>query len=214
MRFCFLCFCLLALAPIHALDNPKTILILGDSIAAGFGLEPEQAFPALLQDKIDAAGLNWKVINGGVSGDTTAGGLRRIDWLLKQKIDVLLIELAGNDGLRGITPAETRKNLFGIVEKAKSKYPDVRVIISGMQMPPNMGEEYTKEYSAVFPAVAKQANAALIPFLLENVGGHPELNQADRIHPTPEGHKIVAENVWTILRGVLQSHSSGDTAHK
>jgi acyl-CoA thioesterase-1 len=224
VRFCFL-FCLflavgvggnrlggsLALSASGA-ESPKTILVLGDSIAAGYGLEPEQAFPALLQEKISEEGLNWKVVNGGLSGDTTAGGLRRLDWLLKQKVDLLLVELGGNDGLRGITPSETRKNLLGIVEKAKVKNPGIRIIIAGMQMPPSMGVEYTKEYREVFPAVAKEAGAALVPFLLEGVAARANLNQPDRIHPTAEGHKIVAENVWKILRPILEGGVSKSAA--
>src|SRR5436190_21211257 len=215
VRFCFFIVLFLALAvdgnglggslalPALGVESPKTILVLGDSIAAGYGLEPEQAFPALLQEKISEAGFNWKVVNGGLSGDTTAGGLRRLDWLLKQKVDLLLVELGGNDGLRGITPSETRKNLLGIVEKAKAKNPGIRIIIAGMQMPPSMGAEYTKNYREVFPAVAREAGATLVPFLLEGVAARPDLNQPDRIHPTAEGHKIVAGNVWKILRPIL-----------
>jgi acyl-CoA thioesterase I len=186
----------------------KALLVLGDSIAAGYGLEADQAFPALLQEKIDEAGLHYRVINGGLSGDTTAGGLRRIDWLLKQKIDLLLVELGGNDGLRGITPEETRKNLLGILTKAKEKYPKLKIVVAGMQMPANMGEDYTKKYRDVFPSVAKETGATLIPFLLEGVAGQVELNQPDRIHPNPEGHKIVAGTVWKILKPILEQHKS------
>ena len=224
VRFCFFIFLFLALAvdgnglggslalPALGVESPKTILVLGDSIAAGYGLEPEQAFPALLQEKISEAGFNWKVVNGGLSGDTTAGGLRRLDWLLKQKVDLLLVELGGNDGLRGITPSETRKNLLGIVEKAKAKNPGIRIIIAGMQMPPSMGAEYTKNYREVFPAVAREAGATLVPFLLEGVAARPDLNQPDRIHPTAEGHKIVAEDVWKILRPILDGGISKSAA--
>lgn len=197
-----LLFCFLPASAVRG--QTKALLILGDSLAAGFGLEPDQAFPALLQEKIDSAGLPYRVLNGGLSGDTTAGGLRRIDWLLKQKVDLLLIELGGNDGLRGITPEETRKNLLGIVSKAKEKYPKLKIVIAGMEMPPNMGEDYTKKYHEVFPDVAKQTGATLIPFLLEGVGGRAELNQPDRIHPTPEGHKIVAETIWKVLQPLLK----------
>lgn len=184
--------------------DKKTIMILGDSLAAGAGVDPSEAFPALLQKKVDEAGLNYTVVNAGVSGDTTAGGLRRMDWLLKRKVDVLVLELGGNDGLRGIPVAATRTNLQTIIEKAKKKYPDVKIIVAGMQMPPNMGEEYNKAYRETFPEVAKANHAELIPFLLEGVGGNPELNQADHIHPNVEGHKIVAENVWKVLRPVLE----------
>jgi acyl-CoA thioesterase-1 len=182
----------------------KNVLILGDSLAAGYGIQREEAFPALLQKKIEAAKLPYRIVNGGVSGDTTAGGLRRIDWMLKQPVDVLIVELGGNDGLRGIPPAETKKNLQGIIDKAKQKYPQVRVVVAGMQMPPNMGEDYTKAFAEVFPAVAKANQATLIPFLLEGVGGHADLNQQDGIHPTPKGHEVVAENVWKVLATVLK----------
>lgn len=182
----------------------KNILILGDSLAAGYGIQREEAFPALLQKKIEDARLPYRIVNGGVSGDTTAGGLRRIDWMLKQPVDVLVVELGGNDGLRGIPPAETKKNLQGIIDKAKQKYPHVRVVVAGMQMPPNMGDDYTKAFAEVFPAVAKANQASLIPFLLDGVGGKTELNQPDGIHPTPKGHEVVAENVWKVLGPVLR----------
>lgn len=181
----------------------KNVLILGDSLAAGYGIQREEAFPALLQKKIEAAKLPYHIVNGGVSGDTTAGGLRRIDWMLKQPVDVLIVELGGNDGLRGIPPAETKKNLQGIIDKAKQKYPQVRVVVAGMQMPPNMGEDYTKAFAEVFPSVAQANKAILIPFLLEGVGGKADLNQPDGIHPTPKGHEVVAENVWKVLGPVL-----------
>jgi acyl-CoA thioesterase-1 len=182
----------------------RAILILGDSLAAGFGVDSEEAFPALLQSKIDGAGLKCEVINAGVSGDTTAGGLRRIDWLLRRKIDVLVLELGGNDGLRGISPATTRTNLQTIIDRTKAKYPQVRIVIAGMQMPPNMGEEYTTAFRQVFPELAKANKAALIPFLLEGVGGKTEFNLPDQIHPNPEGHRIVADNVWKILEPLLR----------
>ncbi|HVK58261.1 MAG TPA: arylesterase [Candidatus Kapabacteria bacterium] len=186
-----------------AVAAQKTILVLGDSIAAGYGLDPEDAFPALLQEKIDQSGLKYKVVNGGVSGDTTAGGLRRIGWLLRNPVDVLLLELGGNDGLRGIDPTETEKNLQGIIEKVRQKNPNAQILIAGMQMPENMGKEYTTRYREVFARVAKQNNATLIPFLLEGVGGKAELNQADRIHPTAEGHRIIAATIWKVLQPVL-----------
>ena len=181
----------------------RAVLVLGDSIAAGYGVEPEEGFVSLLQKKVQEAKLPFTVVNGGVSGDTTSGGLRRIDWLLRRKIDVLLIELGGNDGLRGITPGASRTNLQAIIDKAKAKYPDVRVIVAGMQMPTNMGRDYTDEFAAIFKTVAKQNAATLIPFLLQGVGGDPKLNQPDMIHPNPAGHRIVAENCWTALKPVL-----------
>lgn len=183
--------------------EPKTILVLGDSIAAGYGLDPEEAFPALLEEKIQAAGLGYKVVNAGLSGDTTAGGLRRISWLLRQPVDVLLLELGGNDGLRGIDPDETEKNLQGIVEKVRQKNPKTVVVIAGMQMPENMGKDYTVRFREVFPRVARENNATLIPFLLDGVGGKADLNQPDRIHPTAEGHRIIAATIWKVLQPVL-----------
>ena len=188
--------------PLLAAES-KTILVLGDSIAAGYGLDPEEAFPALLQEKIDKSGLNYKVVNAGLSGDTTAGGLRRISWLLRQKVDVLLLELGGNDGLRGIDPAETGKNLRGIIAKVKEKNPEALIVIAGMQMPENMGKDYTTRFRDVFPTVAREHNATLIPFFLEGVGGKADLNQPDRIHPTAEGHRIIAATIWKILQPVL-----------
>ncbi len=186
-------------------SSPKTILVLGDSIAAGYGLDPEEAFPALIEEKVIEAGLNFKVVNAGVSGDTTAGGLRRIGWLLRQPVDVFLLELGGNDGLRGIEPEATERNLQGIIDKVREKYPSAKIVIAGMQMPNNMGEEYVSKFREVFPKIAKENSAALIPFLLEGIGGKAEFNQPDRIHPTAEGHRIVANTVWKILKPVLES---------
>ncbi|HWF17818.1 MAG TPA: arylesterase [Verrucomicrobiae bacterium] len=182
----------------------KTIVVLGDSLAAGYGLDPSEAFPALLQNKIDEAHWNFTVVNAGVSGDTSAGGLRRMDWLLKRKMDVLIVELGGNDGLRGIDLASTRTNLQAIIDRARQKYLQVQIVLAGMQMPPNMGEDYTRAFRAIYPELAKANHAALIPFLLEGVGGRSDLNQPDHIHPTAEGDKIVAENVWKVLRSLLE----------
>ncbi|WP_234047399.1 arylesterase [Luteolibacter pohnpeiensis] len=184
---------------------PGRIVILGDSITAGYGLDPDEAYPSILQEKIKAAGLNYVVVNAGVSGDTTAGGLRRVAWALGSGADVLVIALGGNDGLRGTPPAETEKNLDDIIKKAKAKQPDIKIIIAGMQMPANFGQDYVTKFRDVFPKVAKDNNAGLVPFLLEHVGGIPSLNQADRIHPTKEGQKLVAENVWPTLEKVLKS---------
>ncbi len=181
----------------------KTIVILGDSIAAGSGVEPSEAFPGLLQRRIQEKQLPYELINAGVSGDTTAGGVRRMPWLLKRHIDVLVIELGGNDGLRGIAPEETRSNIEKIISLARDKYPAVRVVLAGMQMPHNMGAEYNRKFRGLYAAVAKEKRTELIPFLLEGVGGKAELNQPDRIHPNPEGHKIVADNVWAVLEPLL-----------
>jgi acyl-CoA thioesterase-1 len=185
-------------------DDPKMVLFLGDSLAAGYGLQASQAFPALIQQRID--GLNWdfKVINAGLSGDTSAGGLRRIDWLLRGRVDVLVLELGGNDGLRGIDLASTRTNLQGIIDKVKAKNPRVKVVIAGMMVPPNLGQDYTRRFQQMYPELARANQAVLIPFLLEGVAGDTKLNLPDGIHPTAEGHKLVAETVWKHLRPVLQ----------
>lgn len=177
----------------------KRIVILGDSITAGYGLDPAQAYPALLQEKINAAKLPYTVANAGVSGDTTAGGLRRVAWAMASGADILVIALGGNDGLRGISPEETKKNLLGIVGKARAKNPDIQILIAGMEMPDNMGPDFTTRFKAVFPEAAKKSEVTLIPFLLEGIGGDEKLNQPDGIHPTPEGQTIVAQNVWKLL---------------
>jgi acyl-CoA thioesterase-1 len=187
----------------QAPPESKTVVVLGDSLAAGFGVEPSEAFPALLQEKMNAAGLNYTVVNAGVSGDTSSDGLNRINWLLKRRIDVLILELGGNDGLRGIPAATTKTNLQSIIDRVKQKYPDAKIVVAGMQMPPNMGEAYTTAFRKLFSDLAENNHAALVPFLLEGVGGKPELNQPDHIHPTPEGHKIVADNVWKVLKPLL-----------
>jgi acyl-CoA thioesterase-1 len=190
-------------APVGA----KTILVLGDSLAAGAGVDPSEAFPALIQNKIQEANWNYRVVNAGVSGDTSAGGLARIGWLLKQKIDVLILELGGNDGLRGVPVAATKTNLQSVIDRVKQKYPQAQVVIAGMQMPPNLGEDYTRAFRNIYPELAATNHAALVPFLLEGVGGKPQLNQPDHIHPTAEGHKIVADNVWKVLRPLLEKES-------
>lgn len=182
----------------------KTLLILGDSLAAGYGLDPAEAFPALLQKRADDANLAITVVNAGVSGDTTAGGLRRMDWMLRRPVDILLLELGGNDGLRGLSPGSTRTNLVQIIRKTREKNPSAAVVIAGMQMPPNMGEAYGVQFRDVFPQVARDERATLIPFLLEGVGGIADLNQPDQIHPTAAGHAIIASNLWIVLEPVLQ----------
>jgi acyl-CoA thioesterase I len=192
-------------APVLSAAARKTVVVLGDSIAAGYGVEPEQAYPALLQQKINNAGLPFTIVDAGVSGDTTADGLGRIDWLLQRKIDVLIVELGGNDGLRGIPITTVQSNLQAIIDHARKKYPDIKIVIAGMRMPRNMGPDYVDAFAKVFPEIARKNGAALVPFLLEGVGGDPALNQGDGIHPNPEGHKIVAENVWKVLKPLLES---------
>lgn len=182
----------------------RTLLILGDSLTAGYGLEPSQAYPALLQKKIDDAGLRFEVVNAGVSGDTTAGGLRRLGWVLKRRVDVAVVALGGNDGLRGLAPEATRSNLMAIVDGLRAKNPSTQVVLAGMQMPPNLGKEYVDKFRSIYPAVAKEKQVTLIPHLLEGVGGIPRLNQPDQIHPTAEGQEILASNVWSVLEPVLR----------
>ena len=193
------------LVPAQSADGGrKRIVILGDSITAGYGLERDEAYPALLQKKVDEAGLAYEVVNAGVSGDTTAGGLGRIDWALGQKgAEVLMIALGGNDGLRGISPDQTEKNLTGIIKKARAKHPALKILIAGMRMPDNMGTKYVESFQAIFSKVAEAEKTELLPFLLEGVGGDPKLNQADQIHPNPEGQRKVAEVVWAKLKTML-----------
>ncbi len=186
-----------------ATSDIKTILFFGNSLTAGMGLEPEKAFPGIIQDKIDSLSLQYRVINAGLSGETTASGENRIDWLMNQQVDIFVLELGANDGLRGIPLTETRENLQAIIDAVKVKNPNIKIVLAGMQIPPNMGQDYTSEFRQIFPTLAEKNKAYLIPFLLENVAGIPELNQADGIHPTEEGQRIVAHNVWTILRPIL-----------
>lgn len=183
------------------------ILCLGDSLTAGYGLDQSQAYPALLQEKIDRLGWNFQVINAGLSGETTSGGLRRLDWFLKRKIDVLILALGGNDALRGIALDSTEKNLDEIMTRTQTRYPGVKIILSGMLIPPNWGTDYPNKFRAIFPEIAKKHKAQLIPFLLEGVGGKPQLNFPDGIHPTAEGHQIVSENVWKVLKPILAAIS-------
>jgi acyl-CoA thioesterase-1 len=192
-----------------ATPTQGVILFLGDSITAGYGLDLEDAYPALIQEKIDAKGWRFKVVNAGQSGDTSAGGLRRIDWLLKNYIDVLVLELGGNDGLRGLPVENTRKNLQAIIDRTKAKYPGAKIVIAGMKVPPNMGREYGGQFEAIYPALAKKNQAPLIPFVLEGVGGIRDLNLPDGIHPTAKGHRIVAANVWKVLEPLLRNLSPG-----
>jgi len=181
----------------------KTIVFFGNSLTAGYGLSPAEAFPALIQHKIDSLELPYKVVNAGLSGETTAGGNSRIDWILKQPLDVFVLELGGNDGLRGIAVTETRKNLDSIIDKVQAKYPKAKIVLAGMQIPPNMGQQFSGEFMEIYPAIAKARKLTLIPFLLDGVGGEIKLNQQDGIHPTAEGHRIVAENVWRVMKGLL-----------
>ena len=183
----------------------RTIIFFGDSLTAGYGLaDPAtESYPARIQEKISAAGMGWRVVNAGLSGETTAGGLRRVDWILRQPVDVFVLALGANDGLRGLDPALSRKNLEEIIGRVKAKYPQAKIAVGGMQMPPSMGADYARAFEQMFAEVAKKHGAALIPFLLDGVGGIDRLNQPDQIHPNAEGHRLVAENVWKVLRPLL-----------
>ena len=187
-----------------AVVEKRNILVFGNSLAAGYGLDPVQAFPSLLQQRIDSLNLPYRVVGSGLSGETSAGGLARIGWVLRQPVDVFVLELGANDGLRGLDLAATRRNLQAIMDTVRAKNPDVKLVLAGMQMPPNLGKKYTTDFKNLFPELAEKNNAALIPFLLEGVAGIPALNQPDGIHPTAEGHRIVAENVWAVLRPLLE----------
>ncbi len=180
-------------------------MFLGTSLTAGLGLPSDQAFPALIQDTLEGLGMDSEVVNAGVSGETSAGGLRRIDWLLRRPVGVLVLELGANDGLRGLDVEAMRSNLQAIIDRTRSAYPDAGVVILGMEAPPNLGRQYTAAFQRVFPEIAEANGAALVPFLLDSVGGIPELNQADGIHPTAEGHRIMARTVWRVLEGVARS---------
>lgn len=181
----------------------KLILFYGNSLTAGYGIEAEDAFPGLVQHTIDSLDLNYKVINGGLSGDTSASGLTRLDWFLEEEPAIFVLELGANDGLRGITLSETKSNLKAIIQKVRQKFPDTVILLAGMQIPPNMGPEYIKEFEEMYPAIAKEENVHLIPFLLEGVAGNADLNLPDGIHPTEEGHRIVFETVWGHLKDII-----------
>ncbi|WP_228466956.1 arylesterase [Adhaeribacter swui] len=181
----------------------KSILFFGNSLTAGYGLQPSEAFPALIQKKIDSLNLPYKVINAGLSGETSAGGKSRIDWLLKQPVDVFVLELGANDGLRGIPPQSTKDNLQAIIDKVKAKYPEVKIVLAGMEIPPSMGGAYAAQFRVVFRQLAEKNNIAFIPFLLEGVAGERSLNQGDGVHPTAKGQEILAKNTWEVLKEVL-----------
>lgn len=182
----------------------KIILYFGDSLTAGYGLEdPTDAYPSVVQLKIDSAKLRYTTVNGGLSGETSAGGLGRIDWQLKQHVDIFILELGANDGLRGIPVKETTKNLQAIIDKVKAKYPEAKLVMLGMQVPPNMGATYATGFKNIFPTLATKNNMTLVPFLLQDVGGVRDLNQSDGIHPNPDGAKILANNVWEVLKSIL-----------
>lgn len=197
-------------SPVHqtaiaqdTIDNEKRIVFFGNSLTAGYGVDPDEAFPGVIQSIIDSLGLNYQVVNAGISGETTATGKNRIEWILKQRVDVFVLELGGNDGLRGIDLDETKRNLQEIIDIVRATYPKAKIVLAGMQIPPSMGAAYVNKFQKIFPELASKNNIHLIPFLLEGVGGEPDLNLPDRIHPTAEGHKILAENVWKVLKDML-----------
>jgi acyl-CoA thioesterase-1 len=179
-----------------------------DSLTAGLGVDPDDAYPARLQERIDAAGLGFRVVNAGVSGETSAAAVRRLDWLLRQQVTVLLLETGANDGLRGQDPEATRRNLQAIVDRARRQTPAPTIVLLGMRTLTNYGADYTSRFRAIYPELAEANALPLVPFLLEGVAGDPALNQADGIHPTPEGHQRMAETVWGVLEGVLRQRAS------
>ena len=188
------------------------MVFLGTSLTAGLGLEPEQAFPALIQQKIDSAGLEYRVVNAGVSGETSAGARRRVEWLLRQPVSVLVVETGANDGLRGLPPDSLRANIQAVFDRAKALRPTPKLVLVGMQVPPNLGRAYSQRFQAIYPELARENGAELVPFLLEGVGGIARLNQPDGIHPTAEGQRIMAETVWRVLEPVLRKGGGGGRA--
>lgn len=201
--FRIVCAIALLLVSNVSFQEKRTVVFFGDSITAGYGIALESAFPALIQQRVDSLGMNYQVINAGLSGETSAGGLQRIDWILRSKPAVFVLELGGNDGLRGLSLEETRKNLTAMIQKIREASSETKILLAGMQIPPNLGQAYTEEFRDLFAEVAKKNEVELIPFLLVNVGGEKELNLADGIHPNEAGHKIVAETVWSFVGPLL-----------
>jgi acyl-CoA thioesterase I len=191
-------------SPVSVLQTSPVVLFLGTSLTAGQGLDPEEAYPALIQKKIDALGLGYRVVNAGVGGDTSADALGRLDWLLRQRVDVLVVETGANDALRGQDPAATRENIRAILDGARAHRPAPRLVLVGMEAPRNLGPDYVRRFHAIYPELARETGAVLVPFLLEGVGGVESLNQADGIHPTAAGHQRMAETVWRALEPVLR----------
>jgi acyl-CoA thioesterase-1 len=186
-------------------NRTPTILFFGDSLTAGYGLSADEAFPKWVERHLRRKNLAVNVLNAGLSGETSAGGVERINWILRQPIDVLVLELGANDGLRGLPPEETKKNLQEIIDRVKRKYPHVQIVIAGMMVPPNLGAAYSSEFKAIFPALAKKNQAVLIPFLLDGVAGIEKLNLPDGIHPNAEGHRIVGETVAKAIEQVVKN---------
>ncbi|HEY4654473.1 MAG TPA: arylesterase [Cyclobacteriaceae bacterium] len=192
-----------SLLAIQASFAPPVIVFYGDSLTAGYGLDPESAFPALVEKALLEKGKEVRVVNAGLSGETSAGGLSRIDWVLRNPADIFVLELGANDGLRGLPIEQTEKNLQSIIDKVKARNPHVKIVVAGMMVPPNMGPDYSEKFRKVFPELARRNNAILIPFLLQDVAGDEKLNQADGIHPNIKGHQLVAGNVVKVLEPLL-----------
>jgi acyl-CoA thioesterase I len=207
-------------APFKASPPPEAdpgrpaVLFLGTSLTAGLGVEPEQAYPALIQQKVDSAGLSYRVVNAGVSGETSAGALRRVDWLFREPVSVLVVETGANDGLRGLSPDSLGSNIQAIFDRAKQLQPRPRLVLLGMRVPPNYGRVYADRFQQVYRDVARRNGAVLVPFLLEGVGGVPGLNQSDGIHPTAEGQRRIAETVWRALEPVLRKTEKAEKAER
>ena len=197
-------------SPVAAAD--RVIAVLGDSLTAGLGVAPDDAYPALLEARLKREDYDYRVVNAGVSGDTSSGGLRRLDWVLKLKPEVVIVALGANDGLRGQSVVQLHDNLVAIVRKAQQA--GARVLLAGMRMPPNYGAAYTREFAAVFPEVARRMNVPLVPFLLEGVAAEVRLNQGDGLHPNAEGQRLVAEHVWPHLRPLLVKRGATDPARR
>ena len=206
--------CLCVLLPVrpavaqNSEDTPIRVLFLGNSLTAGYGLSPDEAYPALLQTRIDSLKWSVTIINAGVSGDTSAGGLTRLAWQLENPPDVLVVALGANDGLRGLPPTMTKSNLTQIIRQAREANPNVSILIAGMQVPPNLGPIFQEEFRDIYPSIAEEMDTELIPFLLEGVGGVTELNQSDGIHPNAAGQRRLADTVWEALAPILQEHIS------
>jgi acyl-CoA thioesterase I len=192
-------------SPRPAPAERPTVLFLGTSLTAGSGIDPDQAYPALIQQKIDSAGLHYEVINAGVSGETSAGALRRTEWLFQQPVSVLVLETGANDGLRGLPADSLRANIQAILDRAKRLHPPPKLVLVGMRVPPNYGRGYSQRFQSIYPELARSNGAALVPFLLAGVGGVPDLNQGDGIHPTAQGQRKLAETVWQVLEPVLET---------
>jgi len=190
------------------IKSKPVIMFFGNSITAGYGLDIDQAFPALIQKKLDSLGYNYQVVNAGLSGETTAAGINRIDWVLRTVPEIFVLELGANDGLRGLKLAETKKNLQSIIDRVKEINPETKILLTGMEVPPNLGDNYATEFRSLFAELAQENDIAFLRFILDGVAGNPSLNLADGIHPTPEGHLIVAESVWAALKPLLPKPSS------